>query len=136
MKYFLIVLLLIFLGCSQNIANFTIVSTKSTNLDNKYESIGQIEGYDITYIITFIPLGRAPRMDEAVANTLLNNGADYLTNTVVKSEVFFLPYIFGYNKIEVEGEGWRIIDEKLVPETQIKRRIIRFNPNTGEPIYN
>lgn len=136
MKYFLVVLLLIFSGCSQNIANFTIVSTKSTNLDNKYESVGQIEGYDITYIITIIPLGRAPRMDEAVANTLLNNGADYLTNTVVKSEVFFLPYIFGYNKIEIRGEGWRIIDEKLVPETQIKKRIIRFNPDTGEPIYN
>ena len=135
MKYFLVVLLLIFSGCSQNLANFTIVSTKSTNLDNKYESIGQIEGYDITYIITIIPLGKT-RMDEAVANTLLNNGADYLTNTVVKSELFFLPYIFGYNKIKVEGEGWRMIDEKLAPNTQTKRKIIRFNPDTGESIYN
>ena len=37
-------------GCSQNIANFTLVSTESTNLDNEYESIGQIEGVDIAYM--------------------------------------------------------------------------------------
>jgi len=135
MKYFLVVLLLIFSGCSQNIAKFTIVSTKSTNLDNEYESIGQIEGVDIAYIIVFIPTG-TPRIDEAVNNALLNNSADYLTNTVVKNEIFYLPYIFGYNKLKVKGEGWRIIDKKMAPETQTERKIIRFNPDTGEPIYN
>ena len=47
MKKYLFISLIILSGCSQNIANFTLVSTESTNLDNEYESIGQIEGLDI-----------------------------------------------------------------------------------------
>ena len=179
MKNYLFLLLIILSGCSSNIANFSMVSTKSTNFDNEYESIGQIEGEDIAYIIVVIPTG-TPRIDDAVNNALLNNSADYLTNTVVKNEIFFLPYIFGYNKFKVKGEGWRrkedhqgdIFDKDIsippatddgdfividgvkykretaevdprtqVPpapnesETQKERKIIEYDPNTGEPIY-
>ena len=83
-----------------------MVSTKATNFDNEYKSIGQIKGVDIAYIIIFIPTG-TPIIDEVVNNALLNNSADYLTNTVVKNEMFYLPYVFGYNKLKAKREGWR-----------------------------
>ena len=181
MKNYLFLSLIIISGCSNNIANFSIVSTKSTNFDNEYESIGQIEGVDIAYIIIFIPTG-TPRIDEAVNNALLNNSADYLTNTVVKNEMFYLPYVFGYNKLKAKGEGWRrkenhqgdifdkdisippatddgdsfmidgikyeretaeidsktnlqVLPESNKNEMQKERKIIEYNPNTGEPIY-
>ena len=181
MKNYLFLSLIILSGCSTNIANFSMVSTKLTNFDNKYESIGQIEGEDIAYIIIILPTGKI-RIDRAVDNTLLTNGADYLTNTVVKNEMFVLPYIFGYNKFKVKGEGWRRkedhqgdifdkdisippatdeddfividgvkyeretaeVDSKTDPqvppdsnknEMQKERKIIEYNPNTGEPIY-
>jgi len=133
-KKYLFISLLILSGCSQNVANFTLISTESTNLDNKYESIGQIEGVDMVYIIIIIPTG-TPRIDEAVKNTLLTNNADYITNTVIKFESFFIPYIGGYSRYKVNGEGWRMIDNVVPPVVQPLRKIKGYKPETGEPIY-
>ena len=134
MKKYLFISLIILSGCSQNIANFTLVSTESTNLDNEYESIGQIEGVDIAYIIVVIPTG-TPRIDEAVKNALLTNNADYITNTVIKIESFYFPYIGGYSRYKVKGEGWRMIDNVMSPAIQPLRKIKGYKPETGEPIY-
>jgi hypothetical protein len=133
-KKFLLISSIILSGCSQNIANFTLVSTESTNLDNEYESIGQIEGVDIAYIIVVIPTG-TPRIDEAVKNALLTNNADYITNTVIKIESFYFPYIGGYSRYKVKGEGWRMIDNVMPPAAQPLRKIKGYKPETGEPIY-
>ncbi len=134
MKKYLFISLIILSGCSQNIANFTLVSTESTNLDNEYESIGQIEGVDIVYIIVVIPTG-TPRIDEAVKNALLTNNADYITNTVIKLESFYFPYIGGYSRYKVKGEGWRMIDNVMPRVAQPLRKIKGYKPETGEPIY-
>ncbi len=111
-----------------------MVSTESTNLDNEYESIGQIEGVDIVYIIVVIPTG-TPRIDEAVKNALLTNNADYITNTVIKIESFYFPYIGGYSRYKVKGEGWRMIDNVMPRVAQPLRKIKGYKPETGEPIY-
>lgn len=181
MKHYLFLSLVILSGCSNNIANFSMVSTTSTNFDNEYESIGQIEGEDIAHIIIILPTGKI-RIDRAVDNTLLTNGADYITDTVIEFENFYLPYVYGYSKYKVKGEGWRrkeyhqgdvfdkdisippatndgdfiVIDgvkyEREISEfnskkdpqvpsasnknkTKKERKIIEYNPNTGEPIY-
>ena len=107
-KYSSILLFFIFSGCSQNISNFTLVSTKPTDLSVKYESIGQIEGSDVSHIIIIIPTKLAPRIDKAVNNALSNNNADYLTNAIVKSESFYIPYVYGFNRFKVTGEGWKL----------------------------
>ena len=46
MKKYLFISLIILSGCSQNIANFTLVSTESTNLDKEYESIDNYATYE------------------------------------------------------------------------------------------
>ena len=134
MKIFLFISLIILSGCSQNIANFTLVSTELTNLDNEYKSIGQIEGVDIDYIIIAFPTG-TPRIDEAVKNALSTNNADYMTSTVIKLETFYFPYIGGYTRYKVKGEGWRMIDNVMPRVAQPLREIKGYKPETGEPIY-
>ena len=118
MKHFIPLLILLLSGCaSQHIANFSLVSTKQTNLNNQYESIGSIEGADIAYLIFIIPTGTV-KIDNAVNNTLLSNNVDYITNTVITRESFYFPYIGGYQKYKVKGEGWRKIDKVKEFETE------------------
>ena len=134
MKRFLPLLIVFLSGCGhQHIANFSLVSTKATNLNNQYESIGSIEDADIAYIIFIIPTGTV-KIDNAVNNTLLSNNADYITNTFISRESFYFPYIGGYQKYKVKGEGWRKIDKVKEFETEQIRKIKEFDPETGEPI--
>jgi len=134
MKRFLPLLIVFLSGCGhQHIANFSLVSTKATKLNNQYESIGSIEGADIAYIIFIIPIGTV-KIDNAVNNTLLSNNADYITNTFISRESFYFPYIGGYQKYKVKGEGWRKIDKVKEFETEQIRKIKEFDPETGEPI--
>ena len=134
MKRFLPLLIVFLSGCGhQHIANFSLVSTKATNLNNQYESICSIEGADIAYIIFIIPIGTV-KIDNAVNNTLLSNNADYITNTFISRESFYFPYIGGYQKYKVKGEGWRKIDKVKEFETEQIRKIKEFDPETGEPI--
>ena len=134
MKRFLPLLIVFLSGCGhQHIANFSLVSTKATNLNNQYESIGSIEGADIAYIIFIIPTGTV-KIDNAVNNTLLSNNADYITNTFISRESFYFPYIGGYQKYKVKGEGWQKIDKVKEFETEQIRKIKEFDPETGEPI--
>ena len=134
MKCFLPLLIVFLSGCGhQHIANFSLVSTKATKLNNQYESIGSIEGADIAYIIFIIPTGTV-KIDNAVNNTLLSNNADYITNTFISRESFYFPYIGGYQKYKVKGEGWRKIDKVKEFETEQIRKIKEFDPETGEPI--
>ena len=145
MKHFLLLLIVFLSGCGhQHIANFSLVSTKATKLNNQYESIatklnnqyesiGSIEGADIAYIIFIIPIGTV-KIDNAVNNTLLSNNADYITNTFISRESFYFPYIGGYQKYKVKGEGWRKIDKVKEFETEQIRKIKEFDPETGEPI--
>ena len=134
MKRFLPLLIVFLSGCGhQHIANFSLVSTKATNLNSQYELIGSIEGADIAYIIFIIPTGTV-KIDNAVNNTLLSNNADYITNTFISRESFYFPYIGGYQKYKVKGEGWRKIDKVKEFETEQIRKIKEFDPETGEPI--
>ena len=134
LKNFLFLLLIIFSGCSQNIANFALVSTKTSSLNNEYESLGQIEGVDIVYIVIVVPLG-TPRIDRAVNNALLTNNADYITNTTINIESFYFPYIGGYSRYKVKGEGWRVVSGGVSPENKFQKKIKGYKPETGEPIF-
>ena len=44
MKYYLLTLSIVLLGCSQNIGNLSIASTQPVEIDKRYQSIGLIEG--------------------------------------------------------------------------------------------
>ena len=116
-------------GCSTNIAKLSIVSTiPDLDLkDSSYVEIGTVAGEDKSIIIIFIPTG-TPKTDRAITNTLINNEIEFLTDVSIDNTYFWIPYIYGENKITVKGVGWRKPSNEKIP--------IIYDPQTGEIIKN
>ena len=127
MKKYLFISLIILSGCSQNIGNLSIVSTRPTNISNEYESIGIIQGKSTIY---YFQADKMPRINEPIQNALNISGADLITNASFELET----YLF-FKIIKVTGEGWVKMKEGNTIETQRKKKIIEYDPSTGEPIY-
>jgi len=126
-KFYLFFILLT--GCSTNIAKLSIVSTiPDLDLkDSSYVEIGTVAGEDKSIIIIFIPTG-TPKTDRAITNTLINNEIEFLTDVSIDNTYFWIPYIYGENKITVKGVGWRKPSNEKIP--------IIYDPQTGEIIKN
>jgi hypothetical protein len=127
MKNFLLVSFIILSGCSQNIGNLSIVSTQPTNISNEYESIGLIRGENTIFVVD---ANKMLRINYPIQNALINSGADLITNATFELETYLW-----YKKILVTGEGWVKKKEGNNIETQREKKIIEYDPATGEPIY-
>ena len=127
MKNFILVSFIILSGCSQNIGNLSIVSTQPTNISNEYESIGLIRGENTIFVVD---ANKMPRINYPIQNALINSGADLITNATFELETYLW-----YKKIIVTGEGWVKKKEGNNIETQREKKIIEYDPATGEPIY-
>ncbi len=127
MKKYLFISLIILSGCSQNIGNLSIVSTRPTSISNEYESIGLIQGENTIYMV---PADKMPRINDPIQNALNISGADLITNASFELET----YLF-FKIIKVTGEGWVKKTEGNTIETQTQKKIIEYDPGTGEPIY-
>jgi len=127
MKKYLFISLIILSGCSQNIGNLSIVSTRPTNISNEYESIGIIQGKSTIY---YFQADKMPRINEPIQNALNISGADLITNATFELKTY--PYM---KIIKVKGEGWVLKKDDNIIETQRKKKIIEYDPSTGEPIY-
>jgi len=127
MKKYLFISLIILSGCSQNIGNLSIVSTRPTNISNEYESIGIIQGKSTIY---YFQADKMPRINEPIQNALNISGADLITNATFELKTY--PYM---KIIKVKGEGWVLKKDDNIIETQRKNKILEYDPETGEPIY-
>ena len=127
MKKYLFISLLILSGCSQNIGNLSIASTRPTNINNEYESIGLIQGESTIFMA---PADKMPRINDPIQNALNISGADLITNATFELET----YLF-FKIIKVTGEGWIKKKDSNIIETQRKKKILEYDPETGEPIY-
>ena len=101
MKIYIFVSLIILSGCSQNIGNLSIVSTRPTSISNEYESIGFIQGESTIYMA---PADKMPRINDPIQNALNISGADLITNATFELEIF--AFILITKKLVVTGEGW------------------------------
>ena len=127
MKKYLFISLIILSGCSQNIGNLSIVSTRPTNISNEYDSIGIIQGKSTIY---YFQADKMPRINEPIQNALNISGADLITNATFELKTY--PYM---KIIKVKGEGWVLKKDDNIIETQRKNKILEYDPETGEPIY-
>jgi len=127
MKKYLFISLIILSGCSQNIGNLSIVSTQKTNISNEYESIGIIQGESTIF---YLQADKMPRINEPIQNALNISGADLITNATFELKTY--PYM---KIIKVKGEGWVKKNDGNIIETQRKKKIVEYDPETGEPIY-
>ena len=127
MKKYLFISLIILSGCSQNIGNLSIASTRPTNISNEYESIGLIQGESTIFASS---ADKMPRINDPIQNALNISGAELITNASFELET----YLF-FKIIKVTGEGWVKKTEGNTIETQTQKKIIEYDPATGEPIY-
>ena len=127
MKKYLFISLIILSGCSQNIGNLSIVSTRPTNISNEYKSIGLIRGEKTIFVVD---ANKMPRINDPIQNALIISGADLITNATFELETYLW-----FKKIIVTGEVWVKKKEDNIIETQREKKIIEYDPATGEPIY-
>lgn len=101
-------------SCSQNLFNFTIVSTKNIELDKLSlltKSATRTKGEDKASIIIFIPT-RTIKIDQAISNTIDGiPGCVALLDGVVYSKVWWIPYIYGESKYVIEATP--LIDKSI-----------------------
>jgi len=93
-------------GCSQNLFNFTLVSTKSIELEklsSLKKSPENVVGEDKTSLIILIPT-RTIKIDQAITNTIdAIPGCVALMDGVVYSKFWWIPYIYGEQKFVIEA---------------------------------
>lgn len=120
-KLSIIVLVSIVLtSCSQNLFNFTIVSTKNIELQKLStleKSTTRIKGEDKASIIILIPT-RKIKIDQAISNTIDGiPGCVALLDGTVYSKGWFVPYIYGEVKFVVEATP--LIDPSISNPSQV-----------------
>lgn len=95
----------VFVGCSQRVGDFTLISTKNVEIGGKYKKIeGRFEGDDSKPSILGIPLGQ-PNLKTAVDNCIESGNGDLLTNAVLDFS-FWSVIIYGQSKYTVSGDVW------------------------------
>lgn len=97
---------IILTGCSKNLFNFTLVSTKSIELEklsSLEKSSEKVTGEDKASLIIFIPT-RTIKIDQAITNTIdAIPGCVALMDGVVYSKFWWIPYIYGEQKFVIEA---------------------------------
>ncbi len=100
-------------GCVTRVGEFTFASTKNIDIKRTAhrvdESIRLIDR-DVTHIIVVVPTG-FPDMVEAMNRTIeQEKNAVGLANVTIKRGKWYIPYIYGRQYIEVEGNPIYEID--------------------------
>lgn len=93
-------------SCVTRITDFTVLSTKNVNLNKmgQYKKGPRVTGEDKKMIICVIPTG-TPDVKEAIDNAIEAHPKGVaLTNGVVHSKSFYIPYIYGEFSYVVEGD--------------------------------
>ena len=106
MKSYFFCFLIILSGCSQNIGNLSIVSTRPMEIDERYESIGLIEGE--SGLVTSSS-HKMVNIDKAIDNALTLFEADLMTDVTL--ELTTSAIFMTRRKLIVIGEGWKIKDQ-------------------------
>ncbi len=111
MKKVFIVSFLLFIGfsflsgCSVRHGDFSVLSNKLVNVSNfelsKADRAKGIVGEDVQHVIIFIPTSGPPTLEGALDDAIAKGGGDVITDAVVESWGFYIPYIYGQN-------GWRV----------------------------
>ncbi len=94
-------------SCSQDLFNFTIVSTKNIELEklsSLKKSTEKTKGEDKASIIIIIIPTKRIKIDKAISNTIDGiPGCVALLDGSVTTKFWYIPYIYGQQKIVIEA---------------------------------
>ena len=95
-------------GCVIRHGDFTVASTKVFRLSEfeleKADRAKAVEGRDVAHIIVLFPTKGNATMEEAMDRALEQGRGDMMTDVVIKSWFFYIPYIYGQQGWTVKGD--------------------------------
>jgi hypothetical protein len=94
----------LFAGCTQRIADFTFVSTRSVDIGGKYKKMARCIGTDSRPDVLTIPFG-IPDLKQAVDNCIEAGKGDLLTDAVVDFTQW-TAIVYGRRTYTVTGDVW------------------------------
>lgn len=112
--FVMVCLCLLLSGCATPVMEFSIISTEKgidwSQIDNFTYAPSNTEGEDVAHTFLILPLG-SPDIETAVDNSIKSfPGAVALTNGVIISKSFYIPFIYGQRSFTVKGRP--LIDPK------------------------
>lgn len=121
-KIIIVFTAILFIGCTQRLFDFTIVSTKNIDLaqlSSTEKGKNRVEGEDKSDIVVFIPT-RTIAIDQAIDNTIEGiPGCIALLDGVVYSKSWWVPFIYGEQRFIIEATP--LIDSSVVGTTPISK---------------
>ena len=100
---------LLMTGCTHNIGDFTVISTKNVDFSVIAGSRrgAQVEGDDIMHVIIFFPTSGAPNLKTAIDRAIESvPGAIALVDARLRFRSFYIPYIYGQDAFLRRGALW------------------------------
>ena len=96
-------------GCASR-SDFTAISSKNVNLSNASidpnSTKGRTSGENCQHIVIIIPTSGPATLDEALDQALEAKNANLLLDAVVNWNYFYIPYIYGQECWNVEGDAY------------------------------
>ncbi|MBZ0166756.1 MAG: hypothetical protein K8I00_08100 [Candidatus Omnitrophica bacterium] len=104
----ILVLVLICSGCATRHGDFTVVSNKLVRTSNfdigSVERKKNITGEDVQHVIIFFPTSGPPTLEGAIDDAMEKGDGDVMTDAVIKSWWFYIPYIYGKSGWSIKGD--------------------------------
>jgi len=112
MKKNLVILLLLTIvvstGCVVRHGDFSVLSNKLMDLSefeiDKADRAKNLVGKDVQHIIFLFPTGGPPTLEGALDEALEKGGGDIMTDAVVYSWSWYIPYVYGQTGWSVKGD--------------------------------
>jgi len=105
---FLLLAIVALAGCSVRQGDFTVLSNKLNRLSefeiDKADRVKNVVGKDVQHIVIFFPIGGPPTLEGAIDNALEKGNGDLMTDAVVSSWGWYIPYIYGQGGWTVKGD--------------------------------
>ena len=107
MKYFIFILALLFMASCSSKSHLTLMSNDQINMNdfsvNTNNRGNFVEGVDKHHLVVFFPIGAPPVFSDAYNNALEGKNANMLVDVNLSQLFFYIPYIYGQNKLEITG---------------------------------
>ena len=95
-------------GCVVRHGDFTVLSSKLIRLSDfelsQAERTRNVEGRDVAHIIIIIPTKQAASLEDAINDALAKGNGDVMTDAVIHSWAWYIPYIYGQSGWKVKGD--------------------------------
>ncbi len=95
-------------GCVVRHGDFSVASNKLLRLSefelDKADRAKGVVGKDVQHIVIFFPIGGPPTLEGAMDDALEKGGGDVMTDAVIKSWGWYIPYIYGQGGWSIEGD--------------------------------